>query len=283
MTSFATTLPPRLGLSLADSRSLPHLKSAFMNLAKTHHPDAHPIAGKAAATARFVELRNQFEALVSDLSKPAGGAGSSASEAKEASTILNDFDNWFSSNSTSGSPVAFHADAEQIAEMVDVAENYAQGGLDKGGMWELARMMAASDAQAAPSGSDATKALPGTRGFSTSTAPVFTAITEKLTAALQPSFLQVMNESHMHNVPVNSETHFKVVVVSEQFKGLTPIKRHKLVNSTLKEEIDGPVHALSIVAKDSEQFEKMGGREKFVVEQSPSCRGGDGSLPPKRA
>ena len=43
-------------------------------------------------------------------------------------------------------------------------------------------------------------------------------ITEKLTAALTPLHLQVMNESHMHSVLPGSESHFKVVIVSEQFQ-----------------------------------------------------------------
>ena len=70
----------------------------------------------------------------------------------------------------------------------------------------------------------------------------------------------------MHNVPKGSETHFKVVVISESFRGLRPLQRHKLVNGALKEELEGPIHALSIVAKDPEQFEKMGGAAKFVPE-----------------
>ena len=43
-----------------------------------------------------------------------------------------------------------------------------------------------------------------------SSRPVETAIRDKLTASLQPQLLQVINESHMHAVPKNSETHFKV-------------------------------------------------------------------------
>ena len=41
---------------------------------------------------------------------------------------------------------------------------------------------------------------------------------------MQPSHLEVINESHMHNVPRSSETHFKVVVVAEAFEGVPLIK-----------------------------------------------------------
>lgn len=75
--------------------------------------------------------------------------------------------------------------------------------------------------------------------------------------------------------PKDSETHFKVVVVSSQFDSVkSPIQRHRLINSALEEELAGPVHALSIVAKSPAQWEK-----NQQVSPSPSCKGGDGSLP----
>jgi BolA protein len=108
--------------------------------------------------------------------------------------------------------------------------------------------------------------------------PVMASIRDKLTKALNPVHLHVINESHMHNVPVNSETHFKVVVVSNQFDTVkTPLQRHRLVNSILKQELEGPVHALSIVAKTPKQWQDSSQN----IDPSPSCRGGDGSLPPK--
>lgn len=110
--------------------------------------------------------------------------------------------------------------------------------------------------------------------------PVTASIRDKLTKALHPFHLDVINESHMHNVPVNSETHFKVVVVSNHFDTVqTPLQRHRLVHSILKQELEeGPVHALSIVAKTPKQWQES----TQQIEPSPSCRGGDGSLPPKK-
>jgi len=59
-----------------------------------------------------------------------------------------------------------------------------------------------------------------------------------------------------------------------------------MVNQCLTEELNGPVHALSIVAmtpvqwkKKMEQLEESG--ETYQPEPSPDCRGGDGSLPKK--
>lgn len=79
--------------------------------------------------------------------------------------------------------------------------------------------------------------------------------------------------------PKGSETHFKVIVVSRKFNDArTPIAKHRLVNEVLKEEVAGPVHALSIVAMTPEKWqEKLEKGE--IIGASPSCRGGDGSLP----
>lgn len=59
------------------------------------------------------------------------------------------------------------------------------------------------------------------------TNPVEKSIQNKLTEKLEPSHLEIINESYMHNVPKGAETHFKVVVVSEKFSGLPLIKVSK--------------------------------------------------------
>nr|XP_014100520.1 bolA-like protein DDB_G0274169 isoform X1 [Bactrocera oleae] len=103
-------------------------------------------------------------------------------------------------------------------------------------------------------------------------APIESAIRGALTEQLSPLHLEVINESYMHNVPKGSETHFKVLVVSDKFDELSLIKRHRLVNSIVKEKLAGNfVHALSIEAKTPEQW-----HPNYTVESSPNCRGGFG-------
>ncbi|XP_031557313.1 uncharacterized protein LOC116293952 [Actinia tenebrosa] len=97
-------------------------------------------------------------------------------------------------------------------------------------------------------------------------------ITENLTKEFKPSHLEVLNESYMHNVPKGSETHFKVIVVSDVFKDKSLIQRHRMVNEVLKKELEGGVHALSIQAKTAEQWESSGQK----VQKSPPCMGGSG-------
>ncbi|XP_028171595.1 bolA-like protein DDB_G0274169 [Ostrinia furnacalis] len=111
-----------------------------------------------------------------------------------------------------------------------------------------------------------------TRKMSSVPGVVESTIRSKLQSALEAKHLDVINESYMHNVPKGAETHFKVVVVSDKFDGLPLIKRHRLVNDLLKEELQTGVHALSIVAKTPTQWDES----DKVVESSPNCRGGFG-------
>jgi len=71
-------------------------------------------------------------------------------------------------------------------------------------------------------------------------------IEDKLVGRFQADYLQVINESHNHSVPPNSETHFKVTIVCDEFEGVRLIMRHRLINELLAEEIAGPVHALAL-------------------------------------
>ena len=50
----------------------------------------------------------------------------------------------------------------------------------------------------------------------------------------------------MHNVPPGSESHFKVVVISDKFEKQNLITRHRMVHTTLKDELSSAIHALSI-------------------------------------
>ncbi|XP_046891662.1 bolA-like protein 1 [Hypomesus transpacificus] len=99
--------------------------------------------------------------------------------------------------------------------------------------------------------------------------PVERTIRTKLTQALEPAHLEVHNESHMHAVPSGSESHFRVLVVSPRFDGLSLIQRHRLVNEALSEELRTCVHALAIQAKTPQQW----GSNPSLA-KSPPCMGG---------
>lgn len=54
--------------------------------------------------------------------------------------------------------------------------------------------------------------------------PIELSIRKKLVDSLNPSYIEILNESYMHNVPKGSETHFKVIVVSDTFRDKPLIK-----------------------------------------------------------
>ncbi len=98
-------------------------------------------------------------------------------------------------------------------------------------------------------------------------------IEEKIRNALKPEYLDVINESYMHNVPPGSESHFKVIIVSADFEDMGKVQRHQRMNSILAEELAGPVHALSMETLTTLEW-KARGRKKFT---SPPCHGGSNS------
>ncbi len=99
---------------------------------------------------------------------------------------------------------------------------------------------------------------------------VQSAIESKLNAALHPTFLEVENESHRHNVPPGSESHFKVTVVAQAFEGQHLVARHRLVNRTLADELSGSIHALALHTLTPEEWFERAGR----TADSPECLGG---------
>lgn len=95
-------------------------------------------------------------------------------------------------------------------------------------------------------------------------------IADKLSHALAPDHLQVINESNMHSVPADSETHFKVVVVSAAFKGKRNVARHQLIYGLLAQELEGPVHALALHTYTAAEWAERAA----LVPDSPDCLGG---------
>ena len=95
-------------------------------------------------------------------------------------------------------------------------------------------------------------------------------IEKKITKAFTPIYLKVINESHMHSVPPDSESHFKIVVVSKLFEGQRLISRQQKINNLLSDELKGPVHALTMQTLTQSEWQD---KNEFVPD-SPDCLGG---------
>ncbi|RJX71757.1 transcriptional regulator BolA [Vibrio sinensis] len=95
-------------------------------------------------------------------------------------------------------------------------------------------------------------------------------IESKLQQQFTPGFLSVINESYMHNVPAGSESHFKVIIVSDQFINQRLIARHRSVNQLLSEELANHIHALSIHTYTLDEWQQ----QNNSAPDSPMCLGG---------
>ena len=91
-------------------------------------------------------------------------------------------------------------------------------------------------------------------------------IIESQLKALNPSYLLIENESWMHKK--GTETHFKVVIVSEQFDNQTTLDRQRSVHSLLKSAWEEGLHSLSVIAKSPSEW-----KPGDDVPQSPRCLG----------
>jgi BolA protein len=98
-------------------------------------------------------------------------------------------------------------------------------------------------------------------------------IEEKLTQQMQPSHLEVINESSNHNVPPGSESHFKVIIVSDEFKDKNPVSRHRLINKILADELKNKIHALALHTYTEQEWDD----QNEYAPESPPCLGGSKS------
>ncbi len=87
-------------------------------------------------------------------------------------------------------------------------------------------------------------------------------ITERLAQALQPVFMEIVNDSARHAGHAgdngSGESHFRVTVVSAAFTGKGRIERQRIVYGLMKEELEsGALHAFSVSALSPDEYAGM--------------------------
>jgi BolA protein len=97
-------------------------------------------------------------------------------------------------------------------------------------------------------------------------------IEAKIREAFSPDHVELINESFLHSVPPGSESHFRLLVVSDGFEGKSRVQRHQAVYRILAAELEGPVHALGLQTFTRAEWEKEHGPLG-----SPPCLGGGGT------
>ncbi|MGR3806492.1 transcriptional regulator, BolA protein family [Pasteurella testudinis DSM 23072] len=93
-------------------------------------------------------------------------------------------------------------------------------------------------------------------------------ITALLQQALQPSYLEVINESHMHSSGKGANSHFKVIIVAQAFSALRAVARHQKIYQLVQPQ-QNAIHALAIHAYDEAEWQQ---KQRQVI-ASPNCMG----------
>ena len=74
---------------------------------------------------------------------------------------------------------------------------------------------------------------------------------ERLEARFAPVSLSIEDESHHHAGHAGAAgglSHYRVRIVSEEFRGLSAVVRHRLVYSAVSDMLESEIHALAIEA-----------------------------------
>lgn len=79
----------------------------------------------------------------------------------------------------------------------------------------------------------------------------------KVEAGVSVEHMDLVDESSQHNVPEGAESHFKLLLVSADFEGLSRVARQRKIYQILSKELAGPVHALSLRLLTKEEWQKV--------------------------
>ncbi len=99
---------------------------------------------------------------------------------------------------------------------------------------------------------------------------ILESIHNKISSNYTISHYELLNESHMHAGPA-TDSHFKLILVSPDFTGLSLVKRHQSVYKVLAEELAGAVHALALHTHTDTEWSEL----ENTVPKSPQCLGGE--------
>ena len=92
-----------------------------------------------------------------------------------------------------------------------------------------------------------------------------TKIRNKVIEKFPNAILSLQNESHMHSVPENSETHFKLIIADDLFIDTPKVLRHKMIFTQLGDLMQ-KFHALALHCYTHEELSEL----EFEPE-SPEC------------
>jgi len=96
--------------------------------------------------------------------------------------------------------------------------------------------------------------------MSPSGAGISASLKRKLAEAFRPQALEIVNESHLHaghqeQFDGRGETHLRIRITSDAFRGMGRLERHRAINSLAREEFAAGLHALAIEARTPEELQ----------------------------
>jgi DnaJ-class molecular chaperone len=125
-------------LGLQKTASAEQVKQSFLKLALKHHPDTSPDSTTESGET-FWRIRAAFEAIHKNGATAVTGDSTGKwkdNSSEDAAALAN----WF--HEETGLQFNFHMTAATKRELAHVAKTMSPGGLDRGGMWEMARRVA---------------------------------------------------------------------------------------------------------------------------------------------
>lgn len=92
--------------------------------------------------------------------------------------------------------------------------------------------------------------------------PIEARISSLIESHFNPQYFKIWNESSFHHAPPGSESHFKIVIISESFKDLNRVKRHQSVYKCLESIFKEGLHALALKTHTPDEWNSMSDEEK---------------------
>jgi BolA family transcriptional regulator, general stress-responsive regulator len=74
---------------------------------------------------------------------------------------------------------------------------------------------------------------------------------QRLESRFSPQLLTIEDESHLHAGHAGAaggHSHFRITIVAEAFRGVSPVARHRLVYAAVDDLLQTDIHALAIKA-----------------------------------
>ena len=92
---------------------------------------------------------------------------------------------------------------------------------------------------------------------------------QRLCQEFEPHFIAVENESYMHSSGCGADSHFKIVLVSDAFEGISKVARHQKIYQLFSQDLKNGIHALALHLYTKQEWDKLG--RQFP--KSPNCAG----------